>query len=150
MNWFFAFLHHLAAFGLVAILLGELLLLRQSFTLASARQLQRLDIAYGIAAGVLLAAGLVRVIWLEKGWAYYSHNLAFWLKIAAFTVMGLISIIPTLEFLRWRAPLKQNQLPPVSEVKLKQLRRIVHWELALVPVILLCAALMARGYGFFS
>lgn len=148
MNWLFALFHHLAAFGLVAILLGELLLLRQPFNLSNARQLQRLDIGYGIAAGLLLIVGLIRVIWLEKGWPYYSHSLPFWIKIGAFALMGLISIIPTLEFLRWRAPLKQNKLPEVSETKLKQLRRLVHWELALVPVILVCAALMARGYGF--
>jgi putative membrane protein len=36
----------------------------------------------------------------------------------------------------------------VDAAKLRTIRRIIHWELAAVVVILLCAALMARGIGF--
>ena len=32
--------------------------------------------------------------------------------------------------------------------KLRSIRRVIHWELAGVVVILLCAALMARGVGY--
>ena len=56
----------------------------------------------GIAAGVLLVVGLVRVVWLEKGAAYYFANHAFLTKLTLFIVVGLLSIVPTLEFLSWR------------------------------------------------
>ena len=66
----FAFLHHLAAFTLVAAVALEFVLLRGELTLWSARRLQVADMILGLAAGVLLIVGLVRVVWLEKGAAY--------------------------------------------------------------------------------
>jgi putative membrane protein len=38
----------------------------------------------------------------------------------------------------------------VSPHKLRTIRRIIHWELAGVVLLVLCAALMARGVGFFG
>jgi putative membrane protein len=62
----FAFLHHLAAFTLVAAVALEFVLLRGELTLWSARRLQVADMILGLAAGVLLIVGLVRVVWLER------------------------------------------------------------------------------------
>jgi putative membrane protein len=47
-----------------------------------------------------------------------------------------------------RKSLRQNQAPAFDAAKLHTIRRIVHIELALLFVIILCAALMARGIGF--
>ena len=141
----FAFLHHLAAFVLVAAITVEFVLLRGELTLWSARRLQVWDMILGIAAGVLLAVGLARVFWFEKGAAYYFHNHAFLTKFGLFIVIGLLSIIPTLEFLSWRKAVKQGEVPVVAPEKIKRVRMVLHIELAAVVVILLCAALMARG-----
>ena len=145
MTVLFAFLHHLAAFALVAAIALEFVLLRGELTLWTARRLQVADMILGIAAGVLLAVGLARVFWFEKGAAYYFHNHAFLTKFALFILVGLLSIVPTLEFLSWREAVKQGQVPVVAAQKLKRLRMILHVELAAIVVILLCAALMARG-----
>ncbi|MFL6564486.1 MAG: DUF2214 family protein, partial [Burkholderiales bacterium] len=59
----------------------------------------------------------------------------------------LASISPTVEFLSWKKALRQGAVPVVAPAKLRTIRRILHWELAGVVVILLCAALMARGIG---
>ena len=141
----FAFLHHLAAFTLVAAIALEIVMLRGELTLWTARRLQVADMILGIAAGVLLAVGLARVFWFEKGAAYYFQNHAFLGKFALFIVIGLLSIVPTLEFLSWGKAVKQGQVPVVAAPKLKRLRMIVHIELAAVVLILLCAAIMARG-----
>ena len=58
---------------------------------------------------------------------------------------ALISIIPTVEFLKWRKALKAGQLPAVSADKLRFLKKAIHGELLCVAIILLCAAIMARG-----
>jgi len=89
----------------------------------------------------------LRVFFFEKGAAYYGHSVPFIIKMACFAAVGLLSIYPTLEFLSWRSALKQGQVPILSEQKLRRIRSIMHWELVAVVIILLAAALMARGIG---
>jgi putative membrane protein len=125
----------------------ELVLLRSILTVESARRILGADMIYGIAAGVLLLVGLTRVFYFEKGWQYYLHNWPFHTKLTLFVLLGLISIIPTREFLRWRASVKTGQVPTVDAGKLKTVRTIVHVELVLAVLIILMAALMAKGIG---
>ena len=141
----FAFLHHLAAFTLVAAVAIEFVLLRGPLTLWSARRLIAADMILGIAATLLLLVGLARVFWFEKGAAYYFHNHAFLTKFSLFVVIALLSIVPTLEFLSWRKAVKQGEVPVVAEGKIRRVRMILHIELAALVLILLCAALMAKG-----
>ena len=68
-------------------------------------------------------------------------------QLSLFAVIGLLSIYPTFLFLSWRAPLKQGVVPVVEPGKLRVIRTIIHWELAGLVVLVLCAALMARGIG---
>jgi putative membrane protein len=142
-----AFLHHLAAFTLVAAVAIEFVLLRGELTHWSGRRLQVVDLLLGIAAATLLVVGLARVFWFEKGAAYYFHNHAFLTKFALFIIVAILSIVPTREFLSWRTALKAGQAPVVKAGNLKRVRMVVHIELAAIVLILLCAALMAKG-GF--
>jgi putative membrane protein len=145
MTVLFAFLHHVAAFTLVAAVAIEFVLLRGELTLWAARRLQAADAILGIAATVLLMVGLSRVFWFEKGPAYYFHSHAFLTKFALFIIVALLSIVPTLEFLSWRQATKAGQVPAVAASKLKRVRMILHIELAAIVLILLCAAIMAKG-----
>ncbi len=145
MTTLFAFLHHLCAFTLVAAVAIEFVLIRSELTLASARRLQVADIVLGIAAGALLVIGLLRVFFFEKGAAYYWHSHAFLTKFALFIIIGLLSIVPTIEFLSWRDAIGAGQVPVMDAAKRKRVTMIIHIELAAIVVILLCAAIMARG-----
>jgi putative membrane protein len=145
MTVLFAFLHHLAAFTLVAAVAIEFVLLRGEVTLWAARRLQVTDAVLGIAATVLLVVGLSRVFWFEKGAAYYFHSHAFLTKLSLFIIVALLSIVPTLEFLSWRKATKAGEAPVVAAGKLKRVRMILHLELAAIVLILLCAAIMAKG-----
>ena len=146
MSTLFAFLHHLCAFTLVAAVAIEFTLIRQELTLASARRLQVTDIVLGISAGALLVIGLLRVFFFEKGADYYLHSHAFLAKFALFIIIGLLSIVPTLEFLSWRDAIAAGQAPVMDAAKRKRVTMIIHIELAAIVVILLCAAIMARGW----
>lgn len=121
------------------------MLINQDLTLAIARRLPIVDAVLGISAGLLLLIGLSRVFFFEKGAAYYFHSHAFMTKFSVFISVALLSVMPTVEFLSWRKPVKAGQLPAVSERKLRFIRGIIHGELAAVVIILLCAAIMARG-----
>jgi putative membrane protein len=147
MSTIFAFLHHLAAFTLVSAIAVEFALLRAELTASVARRIVVTDAVYGTAAGTLLVVGFMRVFFFEKGVTYYFSSHAFQIKLTVFIVVGLLSIVPTLEFLSWRKALRLGQMPAPSAWKTALVRAILHAELVGVVVILLCAAVMARG-GF--
>jgi putative membrane protein len=144
----FAFLHHAAAFLLVAVVTVELVMMRGEITVASARTLLRMDSVYGVSASVLLIVGFIRVVYTEKGAHYYFHSGTFLAKLTLFIIVGLLSIVPTLQFLGWRKALKAGQAPAIDEATRRRIRMIIHTELTLLFLIMLCAALMARGIGF--
>ena len=145
MSTLFAFLHHLAAFTLVSAVAIEFALIRQELTLSSARRLQATDMVLGMAAGALLVIGLLRVFLFEKGASYYFHSHAFLIKFSLFIVVGLLSIIPTMEFLSWRDAVEAGQVPAISAKKLRRVTAVIHGEIVAIVIILLCAAIMARG-----
>ncbi|MGO1072753.1 DUF2214 family protein [Lysobacter sp. CA199] len=143
-----AAVHHLLVFALIAMLVAESVLLRGPIDAAVLRRLAGLDAGYGISALMLLGVGVARVMYGIKGLDFYDHNPWFHAKFGAFILVGLLSILPTVRFLRWRKALKAdpNFLPPTHEVG--TLRLLIRFELILVAVILVCAAAMARYGGF--
>jgi len=145
MSTFFAFLHHIAAFALVGALAVEFVLIGQELTLASARRLPIVDAVLGASAVLLLIVGLLRVFYFEKGSLYYFSSHAFLTKFAVFIILALLSIVPTLEFLSWRKAVNAGQVPVVEARRMRLVRSIIHGELAGIVIILLCAAIMARG-----
>ena len=145
MSTLFAFLHHVSAFTLVSAVAIEFALIRGELTVSSARRLQVTDLVLGIAAGALLVIGLLRVFFFEKGADYYFHSQAFMAKLSLFIAIGLLSIIPTKEFLSWRGAVKAGQAPSISAKKLRLVTAVIHGELFAIVIILLCAAIMARG-----
>ncbi len=145
MTTLFAFLHHLCAFTLVSALAIEFALIRSELTVSSARRLQVTDLVLGISAGALFIVGLLRVFFFEKGASYYFHSHAFLAKFSLFIIVGLLSIIPTMEFLSWRGAIKAGQVPVMAAAKRRRVTAVIHAELAAVVIILLCAAIMARG-----
>jgi putative membrane protein len=145
MSTLFAFLHHVAAFTLVSALAVEFVLVRQELTLANARKLPIVDAVLGGSATLLLIIGLLRVFYFEKGSAYYFSSHAFLTKLAVFIIVAILSIVPTVEFLSWRKALKAGQVPVVEPRRMKLVRSLIHGELFGVVIILLAAAIMARG-----
>jgi len=143
-----AFLHHLAAFTLVAALAVEVALFRPPLSVAQARRLLRTDAVFGAAATLVLIVGLLRVSYFEKGPAYYWHDSYFLIKLSAFVVAGLISIYPTVTFLSWKRELGSGTAPQPSPERTRRVRLCLILELAAILVILFGAALMARGFGY--
>lgn len=142
-----AFLHHLFAFTLTACLIYEFIAFGKSMSIGEMKRIQRVDLTYGISAGLLLIVGLLRVFLFEKGWAFYMQSPFFWVKMAAFLIVGLLSIAPTVRFIRWNKLFNQNQTPALSEADFKRTRRILWLEIGGLTIILLSAAFMARGIG---
>ena len=145
-----AFLHHLAAFTLVGVLLYEHTAFHKALTLAEARRLQRMDALYGISAAILLVVGILRVIYFEKGAAFYTQNWFFWTKMIGFALAGLLSIYPTIRFVSWNKSFANNQTPVISDQEATRIKMILRLELLGIVIIILSAALMARGVGMMT
>ena len=143
-----AFLHHTAAFLIVAALTVELIMMKGELNVTSARTLLRLDAVYGMSAAILLAVGMLRVFLTEKGAAYYFHSGTFLAKLTLFIVIGLLSIYPTMQFLGWRKALKAQQAPVIDASTRRNIRLVLHIELTLLFVMVFLAVLMARGIGY--
>jgi len=144
---FMAFLHHVFAFTLVACLTYEFIAFRKGMSIEEARRIQRVDLAFGISAGLLLVVGLLRVFFFEKGVNFYINSPFFWVKLAAFVIVGLLSIDPTIRYLRWNKSLSENRAPEINESEYKRTRLILWLEVIGIVVILLAAPMMARGVG---
>jgi len=142
-----AFLHHLMAFTLSACLVYEFIAYRKNMSFEELRRIQRADLAYGISAGLLLVVGLLRVFFFEKGVNFYIHSPFFWVKMAAFAIVGLLSIDPTIRYIRWNKTLGQNQTPEINDAEYRRTRLLLWLEIIGIAVILFAAPLMARGIG---
>jgi putative membrane protein len=79
----------------------------------------------------------------------FLHHLAAWWRSQSsaylfattlFVLIALASIYPTVKFLGWRKSAPDPATVPA-------IRRILHLELIGVAIILLAAALMAKGIG---
>lgn len=139
--------HHLAVFTLVALFAAEFALLRPGLSGARIRQLARIDAAYGAVAGLVIAVGVLRIFFGSVDAGYYWGNHAFWGKMGAFAIMGLLTIPPTLAIRRWEkagAGLA-DYAPPTEEIRAN--RRFVHLQAGVLVLIPIFAAAMARGYG---
>lgn len=139
-----AILHHLFVFALFAVLIAELVMVRHGMDAAAVTRVAAIDICYGSLAGLVLFVGFARAIFAAKGWDYYAHNAFFWAKIATFSAIGLLSLPPTLELLRWR---RADALP--TDKAVMRMRRYLWSEMALFPLLPVFAAAMARGFGSF-
>lgn len=147
MTTLFAFLHHAAAFALFAALIAQFVTLSDPLTMASARRLMRADAVLGVSALVLLGVGLTRAAVFEKGLDYYLHSGPFLAKLALFVAMAVLSIVRMRRYLAWGPALREGRLPVIDAASLRAARTLLHIEMTGVVLILLAAAMMARGVG---
>lgn len=142
---FVKYIHFVCIFSIVSTVVAEHLMLKPELSRKELTRLSRIDAVYGISALVLLAAGLTLWFGVGKPASYYNHNWIFHLKITLFALVGLLSIYPTLFFVKQR---KGNQ--EESVVLPKGVKMCIRLELLLLFMIPLCAVLMAKGIGYFG
>jgi putative membrane protein len=136
LDWLLASAHHIILLTLVTALAGEAVLLRLPPSAEILSRLGFLDALYGLSALLLLAIG----------WAFYSGNPVFWFKMIVFAVIGILSIGPTVKFLRWRKQhAADGSLPAAHEWS--GVRRLVMIQAHALALVVIAAAAMARGIG---
>ena len=140
-----AYFHFAAIFTMIWFLSKEWTLLRAGAGALDVERIARADAGYGALAGIVLLSGALRAVYGLKGWAFYAHNPAFHLKVTLFVLVGLLSILPTRAFLRWRRARRVDPAWRVPETEWRSARRWVLVELHLLALIPLAAVIMSRG-----
>ena len=142
-----AYLHFIAIFMLFAFMTAEAMLLRQPLDAPRIRLLGRIDLWYFGSAMAALLTGFLRLGLGAKGADFYLSSWPIYVKIALFVAVGVISVSPTLAFVRWRRALDHDAawLPAAQEQK--RFRRLVMLQLHLAALIPAVAVVMSRGLG---
>jgi putative membrane protein len=137
------YVHFISIFAIVSSIVSEHLLLKKELTRRELTRISRIDAVYGVAAITLLAAGLT--LWLGgfgKPTEFYSKNWVFHTKITLFLIVGLLSIYPTVFYI------KQSKGNPEEIVAVPgNVFMMVRIELLLLFIIPMIAGLMAKGIG---
>ena len=141
------FAHFACIFWLAGLLAGEAVVLKQSLSRQRVAQLQGIDRYYGIVAGLVIVTGLLLVFLGAKGSAYYAHNVIFWTKMAIFVIIALISIVPTVAYLRWNQRLDADGSITLDDAEYRRLRGLLWTQIVLFAFLPLCAAFMANGFS---
>ena len=142
-----AYLHLLAILTMVVFISSEAALCRvQWLNAAVVERLAKVDLVYGIAAIMVLATGVARTVWGVKGTSWYWTNPLLHVKLTLFIIVGVISIFPTLTYVRWRKALRATGALP-AEADIRKTRKLVMVQAHLIALIPLVAVFLARGFG---
>lgn len=138
------YIHFISIFAIIGSLVAEHLLLKETMSRSEIARLAKIDSVYGMAAVILLAAGLT--LWLGsfgKAAEFYTRNRIFQLKLGLFALVGILSIYPTVFFIKQRKGNPDEVIDVPSKITWA-----IRIELALLAVLPLLAGLMSRGIGY--
>ncbi len=124
-----AYIHYLSFMLCFGALIYERISLKSNPTRSEAISMIIADIVYGIAGVALLVSGIYRVISFGQGAEFYTQNPVFWLKIIIFALVGSLSLYPTITYVLWAIPLRNGDLPEVTQRLVSRLRVIINIEL---------------------
>ena len=133
--------HFLGIIILSMTLVSEHILLSVDASAKKFKRLAVVDAIFGVSALIVLTAGLLLWFVVGKPSQFYSHNWIFHTKLTLFGIIALLSIYPTIFFIKNRnKSIEQVEVP-------KSVVMVIRLELMLLFVIPLLAALMAHGFG---
>ena len=140
------YLHYIGIMSLMGALITEHVVLKPGIKKTEIKSLAMVDLIYGISAAIVLITGLLRWFVVNpKGAEFFTKNPLFHTKLTLFVVIVILSVFPTMKFLKWKkkSKLDDNFQPDNKAVK-KQLM-FIRIELLLMAIIPLLAVMIAAG-----
>lgn len=138
---FIRYLHFISIFAIVSAIVAQHLLLKEQMSRKEILRLARLDTIYGIAAIVLLIAGMTLWFGVGKPAEFYSKNWVFHLKLGLYLVLGLLSIYPSLFFRRNKQGEDLEELVNIPP----RIKMMIRLELVILLIMPFLAGIMAKG-----
>jgi putative membrane protein len=132
---------------LMGSLITEHVVLKPDISMSNLKALGTVDLIYGISAVVVLITGLLRWFVVGKGAEFYTKNPIFHTKLTLFVVVVVLSIFPTIKFIKWSRQARKGEMPDISEKLVKKQLMFIRIQLLLLAVMPLLAVLVSRGRG---
>lgn len=127
---------------MLSFLVAELSLIRNQLSRSQIMIISKLDGLYGLTS--ILAVGAGFALWFGVGKpAEFYNNPVFHVKLSLAILVGLISIIPTVFFIKNRKGDENQQVLLPNHIK-----TLIILQLTLLGVIPLFAVMMANGIRF--
>ena len=136
------YLHFLAILLVFGSLLVEIVLVKKTLPKKMLKLIGKIDALYGLAILLLFGAGLYLWFWVGKPAEFYSQNPIFILKFVLVCLVGILSIWPTIFFIKNQKGNDEDVVKIPSYI-----RKIILVEVVLLLVVPMLAVLMARGVG---
>jgi putative membrane protein len=140
-----AYFHYIAIFMLFAYLVAESMIIKRTLDPVNILRIGKIDLIYGGLAVAVLITGFLRLAYGAKGADFYLQAWPIYVKIGLFLLVGMISVYPTLAFVRWRRYLAHDPAWRVPPDEQRRIRRLITIELHLVGMIPVFAVVMSRG-----
>lgn len=137
------YFHFVSIILLAGALFSENMMLGQRIQRKTMKKLAAIDGIYGLASILLLTTGFLMWFWVGKGASFYSSNGLFHIKLTIFFIIAILSIFPTIFFLKNRKGNDEDWIDVPKKILLYA--RIEIFLLFLIPIF---AVLMARGINF--
>lgn len=139
------YLHFIAIFAIVGAIISEQFLISKSMTRYEIKRISKIDAVYGLGVLLVLIVGLLLWFAVGKPASFYSRNWIFHTKMTSFVALALLSIYPTIFFLKNR---KGNDLE--TEITVPRIIIVLlRMELVLIVVMPILATLVSFGIGTF-
>lgn len=142
------YLHFIGIMTLMGTLIAEHLLLKPGMNKQQINQLALVDVFYAASVVIVLTTGLLQWFVYGKNPAFYLSNPVFHTKLTLFFILVILSIIPTIKFLKWRKQFKAGIVPENMDRSVKRLLLYIRFELLIVAIIPLLGVMTAMGFRF--
>lgn len=141
-NLLIRYAHFIGIILLSSMLMAENILIGKTLKNGIIKKLTTIDAIYGVSAIVIFTTGMLLWLHVGKPKEFYSSNAIFHAKMGLFVLIALLSILPTVFFMRHRKHIDTDIQVPFYIVIIKRL------ELVILFVLPLLAVLMANGIGY--
>ena len=144
MSYAVRYLHFISILLVYAAVFAEFIMLSRTLNRQKLSFLAKIDGVYGIASIFVVGAGMAMWFGFDAGLgfkptAWYMENPLFHLKYGLFVVVGILSVWPSIFFMRQRKGNQQEEIIP------NHIRAIVRIELIILSIIPILAVLAAAG-----
>jgi putative membrane protein len=146
MNILIPYLHFIGIMLLMGSLFAEYVLLRPGINKNQLKLLSVADLIYWISAAIVLISGLLRWFIVDpKGADYFIHQPMFHIKLTVFVVIIILSIMPTLKFMKWKKQAGSDDAYVPGDKEIKKQLTFVRIEMLLIAIIPLLAVFVAQN-----
>lgn len=145
MEIFAAYLHSMSIMVFAGLLAAECGLCNEHLQPGHVRLLARIHAALIGSAVLVLLSGILLLVGYDRHvWFTLTHPV-FWTKFALFVAIGAVAVYPSLQFHRWNRAIATGQERILTTRDIRRTRHVILLELALLAVVPLMAAWLARG-----